>query len=175
MNFTKSVAVAIVIILVAALSMFKSNSSKPTALGQELIFSEVQMDEELLALKSDIIIWGRVLKLKEKLVKTSSGHAENKEVVIKMPVVYYDVQLLELIKGGCNLNKIKVSLIDSLNLNPFEVNGEYLMFLTKKPDGTYGPISYTQGVYKLIEGTGVAKSVLNNEKIIYLNKVKENL
>lgn len=171
---TVRILVVSIVLSAGVLAMINSVPAKQTEIGTYLFFSEARMDEKVLVANADLIARVKITGIKKKgsEAKTAEGY-DGKLSTIELPMISYDVQVIERLKGENKKELFNVILVDSGNKNPFEVGREYLVFLTENDDGTYTPISYVQGVYEVIDGKTAAQSVLNKDIKIDISKIHE--
>jgi len=173
-NRTVKLLLVLIVLSAGALTLIDGVPAKKAEIGSYLLFSEVRMDEEVLVANADLIARVKITGIEKRgfEAKTAEGY-EGKLSTLELPMISYNVQVIEMLKGENKKELLNVILIDSGNKNPFEVGREYLVFLTENHYGTYTPISYVQGVYEFIDGKIAAQSVLNKDIKIDIIKIHE--
>ncbi len=136
-----------------------SNNPVSTLNKSVLMSSSSGMTEEELISKSDLVVKGKIINDKEKLVKDIKG--QNGEVNASLSYVAYKFKVEEDIAGNSDSGKvIDIIFMDSVteSFDPASINkgDDYVFYLYKctgSLSGYYSVVSYKVGAYKSDENS----------------------
>ncbi|MCX7924040.1 MAG: hypothetical protein N3B21_18810 [Clostridia bacterium] len=149
-------------------------STSQSPINVSMSVPQISMPE--LLQKSDLVAEVRIDKLKEKTIKTfevdgeedSAAKKENKKVIIEAPVIIYEAEVVDIIKGTEESKKIDLVLPDmniSSQKTTIKLENKYLLYLYK--NGHYGNKAYSirnfsKGIY---ESSNTDEIVVEGETI----------
>lgn len=175
-----SLALLLVLGAYAGVYFNKSNGSNnpvSTLNKSVLMSSSSGMTEEELISKSDLVVKGKIINDKEKLVKDIKG--QNGEVNASLSYVAYKFKVEEDIAGNSDSGKvIDIIFMDSVteSFDPASINkgDDYVFYLYKctgSLSGYYSVVSYKVGAYKSDENSDNLVNV-SDKSVIEFNNLK---
>lgn len=186
MNIKKRMLLFIVLPLFLLMILYFSyRSDDPTPAASTAIpspaafFSEPYWTEENLIEKSDLITVCKVTSVKKETRTAEVTGGSGKTVKVTAPVVIYELQVKEILKGKAE-KEISLVVTDGTQRGLIEKGEEYLMILDDfiGPDGNteYVLVSYQRGVNRFVEDSTILESTGGKERIDYMkfkDKIKE--